>query len=127
VETDLTNHALAARISGWQANGFRVSLFFISLPRPDLAVARVEQRVFSGGHDIPEATIRRRFHVGLHNLFEVYIPLVDAWRVYENGSEYGPQLIAHGLRWIQDREAWTRIQMRAKQSKGDFHERQTDP
>jgi predicted ABC-type ATPase len=97
VETNLANRGLAARIPDWQANGFRVSLHFIGLPDADLAVARVAQRVAAGGHDIPEPTIRRRFQSGLRNLFDVYIPLADTWRICDNASKEGPHLTAHGF------------------------------
>jgi predicted ABC-type ATPase len=53
-----------------------------------LAVQRVAERVRQGGHDIPEATIRRRFDSGLRLLREVYQPLVNKWVLYDNsGSE----------------------------------------
>ena len=50
------------------------------------AIARVAQRVLQGGHDIPEATIRRRFAAGLHNFEHLYAPLVDAWALYDNAG-----------------------------------------
>ena len=45
-----------------------------------------EYRVLQGGHDIPEATIRRRFAAGLHNFEHLYAPLVDAWALYDNAG-----------------------------------------
>ena len=59
--TFLASRTLAARIPGWQACGYYVGLLFMWLPNADMAVQRVAQRVQSGGHDIPEATIRRRY------------------------------------------------------------------
>ena len=42
-----------------------------------------------GGHDIPEAVIRRRFDAGLRNFELVYKPLVNAWALYDNaGDQY---------------------------------------
>lgn len=43
----------------------------------DLAVQRVASRVSQGGHDIPEATLRRRFAAGIRMFQSVYQPLVD--------------------------------------------------
>jgi len=60
---------------------------------PPLAIARVARRVREGGHDVPEAAIRRRFAKGLCNLFHHYRPLLDSWRVFDN-STHAPQLIA---------------------------------
>lgn len=39
------------------------------LDHPDIAVARVAERVKMGGHSVPEMTIRRRFEAGLRNFF----------------------------------------------------------
>lgn len=45
---------------------------FLWLPSPDIAVARVAERVRLGGHDVPQATIRRRYRAGIRNFFELY-------------------------------------------------------
>ena len=52
-----------------------------------IAVERVAQRVRQCGHDIPEATIRRRFDAGKRLLVEVYRPLVDQWVLYDNAGD----------------------------------------
>ena len=44
----------------------------------------VAERVRQGGHDIPEAVIRRRFAAGLRNLETIYKPAVDRWAVFDN-------------------------------------------
>ena len=48
---------------------------------------RVAQRVRHGGHDIPEATIRRRFEAGKRLFATVYQPLVDQWVLYDNAGD----------------------------------------
>jgi predicted ABC-type ATPase len=92
-ETTLSGKAYATQIPAWRQLGYRVGLFFLSLPTADIAVARVAQRVRQGGHDIPEATIRRRFDAGKHLFVEVYQPLVDQWVLYDNAGDE-PQLIS---------------------------------
>jgi predicted ABC-type ATPase len=49
----------------------------------DLAVQRVAERVRQGGHNVPEGEIRRKYSSGLKNLRELYLPHVDAWRIYD--------------------------------------------
>jgi predicted ABC-type ATPase len=39
--------------------------------------------VRQGRHDIPEPDVRRRFVSGLRNLFRLYRPLCDCWRLYD--------------------------------------------
>ena len=85
-ETTLSGRAYARKIAQWQAMGYRVELFFLTLPNPEFAIARVAQRVQQGGHHIPEAVIRRRFAQGLNYFHTVYKPLVDAWTEIDNAS-----------------------------------------
>ncbi len=56
-ETTLSGRCHARMIPDWQAKGFTVKLFFLHLTSPELAIARVRQRVRAGGHDVPESTI----------------------------------------------------------------------
>jgi hypothetical protein len=60
---------LAPWLAALRATGYRAHLAFLSLPDPDLAVARVAERVRQGGHDVPEHVVRRRFITGLKNFF----------------------------------------------------------
>jgi len=107
IETNLANRTLAVRIPEWQKAGYRVTLIFVWLPSASLAVQRVAARVQSGGHDIPEATIRRRYRVGLRSFFDVYLPLVDSWRLYDNSGLLGAALVAQGH--VRQKEIWNRI------------------
>jgi predicted ABC-type ATPase len=84
-----------------------VSLVFVWIPSADLAVERVVARVRSGGHFIPEATVRRRYRVGLRSFFEVYQPLVDSWRLYDNSVPAGAVLIAQGR--VKQSQIWKQI------------------
>lgn len=42
--------------------GFRIVVYHISVMNSDLSVARVKGRVRHGGHDVPEAKIKARYH-----------------------------------------------------------------
>lgn len=86
-ETTLSGQTYAKRIRHWQNLGYHVSLFFLSLPSPEAAIARVSERVRQGGHDIPENVIRRRFTAGMHNFEAVYKNRVDSWVLFDNLGE----------------------------------------
>lgn len=87
-ETTLAGHGYARLIPRWQTASYKVKLIFLRLENADAAVARVAERVRQGGHNVPEAVIRRRFRSGLENFNTIYAPLVDAWALYDNsGSE----------------------------------------
>ncbi len=88
-ETTLAGRGWARHIPVWRTVGYRIKLFFLRLKTPEMAIARVRQRVIEGGHDVPEDIIRRRFATGLLNFEVLYQPLVDAWVLYDNS---GPAL-----------------------------------
>lgn len=85
-ETTLSGRAYLRLIRQWQAAGYRVKLIFLQLASAEEAIARVAQRVRQGGHDIPEAVVRRRFAAGKDNFERLYAPLVDAWALYDNAG-----------------------------------------
>ena len=85
-ETTLSGRSYLRHIEQWRANGYRVSLFFLSLPTVETAIARVASRVRQGGHDIPEAVIRRRFVSGHDNFHRYYKGAVDDWALYDNSG-----------------------------------------
>ncbi len=96
LETTLSGLMYARLIPSWQALGYRVKLMYLSLPNPEMAIARVAERVAQGGHLIPEPVIRRRFTAGWHNFNSKYKLLVNAWSLYDN-SQRQPVLIEEGV------------------------------
>ncbi len=85
-ETTLSGRGYVQQIKKWRAIGYHVSLFFLQLPDVETAIQRVALRVEQGGHDIPEAVIRRRFSSGLANFELHYKPAVDDWALYDNSG-----------------------------------------
>lgn len=116
-ETTLATRSYARWLSDLRGSGWRVNLIFIWLNNPELAVERVRQRVTSGGHNIPEETIRRRYRRGIENFFSLYQPLADSWSVYDNSISPTPDLIASGRERnenIFDNQSWLKFQEVAK-------------
>ncbi len=97
IETTLATRSLKKIILKAQELGYFVTVLYFWLNSPDLAVARVADRVAHGGHDIPEITIRRRYDVGLHYLFSDYMPIADRWILADN-SEIPYKVVAQGWR-----------------------------
>ncbi len=85
-ETTLSGRSHARLIPLWRKQGYHVILYYLRLPTPETAVARVWQRVSEGGHDVPEEIIRRRFEAGWHNFERIYREMVDEWAVYDNSG-----------------------------------------
>ena len=84
IETTLATRALLNMVKDAQAGGYEVTILYFWLNSPELAIARVRNRVSAGGHNIPDEVIRRRYTVGLQYLFKYYIPACDRWIIADN-------------------------------------------
>ena len=95
-ETTLASRSFAPRMARLRADGYEFHLFFLWLPNAEMAITRVADRVRAGGHNVPEATIRRRYGAGLRNLRTLYLPLANSWSLIDNTRRREPSLIAAG-------------------------------
>lgn len=86
IETTLATRSYVNLVTRAQAVGYRVYLLFFWLESPEVARMRVAKRVREGGHNIPSEVIERRYWLGLHNLFEMFMPMVDYWALYDNNA-----------------------------------------
>lgn len=84
IETTLATRSYIRLVERAQELGYTVRLLFFWLESPELAIERVAHRVSEGGHNIPEATIRRRYKLGLSNLVKLFLPKVDEWFLFDN-------------------------------------------
>jgi len=75
-----------------------VTIMFFWLRNPELAIRRVALRAVSGGHSVPEETIRRRYEQGIDNLKKIYIPICDFWILVDNSDTEGKRVAQGGLR-----------------------------
>lgn len=94
-ETTLASRFYVRWLKDLQSSDYRFHLIYLWLKNPELAIERVRERVRVGGHDVPEATIKRRYERGQQNFFSLYQPLADSWQIYD-ASPLVPQKIAFG-------------------------------
>ena len=119
-ETTLSSKSFAKLVTRAQRAGYIVELIYVALPSPLHANQRVLARVRNGGHSIAADAVTRRFYRSLWNLQNVYLPVVDAWWVYDNSKAKTPTLIARGNRQHTDvieEQMWLRLISLAKQKK----------
>ncbi len=90
IETTLATRTYKTLVQRAKEAGYQVTLLFFWLPSPEMARMRVASRVASGGHDIPSDVINHRYWLGLINLFEIFVPIVDLWSLYDNGDKIKP-------------------------------------
>jgi predicted ABC-type ATPase len=91
-ETTLSGRTYAPLLRSVAQAGFRLHMFYLWIPSPELALLRIRDRVESGGHNVPERDVRRRFDRTLGNLFKLYRPLLDTLHFFDNSSNT-PRLI----------------------------------
>src|SRR5437899_2385939 len=89
-ETTLGGATITALLERALASGLDVRVWYVGLGSVELHLARVRARVAAGGHDIPEATVRRRFHDSRLNLIRL-LPRLTELRVYDNSAEADPR------------------------------------
>ncbi|MFO0800895.1 MAG: zeta toxin family protein [Gemmataceae bacterium] len=92
-ETTLATRTYAPRLEALKAAGYTSHLLYFWLDSPDEAIRRVALRVASGGHHVPEETIRRRYSRSIRNFLGLYRSIVTTWTVYDNSNDR-PRVIA---------------------------------
>ena len=112
-ETTLASRFYAPWVKRLRESGYRFHLVFLWLSSIELAIERVEERVRSGGHSIPDEVIRRRYDRGIANFFNFYQPLADTWAAYDNSGSGTPLLVSAGGENIPTRiirpDTWSRL------------------
>ena len=94
-ETTLSGKSYAKSFRALKHQGYTIHVFFLWIPTPELAIARIKERVAEGGHHVPAEDVRRRFVRGLRHFFTLYRPLLDSWMLFNNAGMQ-PVLIARG-------------------------------
>ena len=125
VETTLATRTLLKTVRMAQAAGYSVTLLYFWLNSPELAIERVKARVEAGGHNIPEETVRRRYHVGIDYFFHYYSPISDRWILADN-SQAPFRVVAEGSKGdvvnIRDEETYRKILAIAQDHRRDVEE-----
>lgn len=90
-ETTLSGYKTEATASQVKELGYHVRLFYIGLDSAEESLARIENRVKRGGHDIPSDDVVRRF-AGRWEAVAKVLPYCDEAEFYDN--ENGFTLVA---------------------------------
>ena len=85
-ETTLSGRSYARLLKELRSNGWKVVLFYLWIPSAEFSRLRVEQRVETGGHDIPDDAILRRYSRTVSNFLNVFTPLCDEVFCYDNST-----------------------------------------
>jgi len=89
-ESTLGAHTIPAMLEKAVSEGARAHIWYVGLDSPERHIARVKARHKAGGHDIPEADIRRRYETSRENLVWL-MPKLASLLVYDNSTESDPK------------------------------------
>lgn len=84
IETTLATRSYVSLIKSVKSLGYKVTLIYIWLSSPLIAIQRVAERVKTGGHNIPQDVVVRRYRKGISNLFNLFMPVCDTWILADN-------------------------------------------
>ena len=93
IETTLATKSYVNLVKRAHEKGYVVHVLFFWLDSVELAKMRVADRVANGGH-------KRRYYLGIRNLFRLFMNEVDVWVLYDNSYNKGER-IAFGGKNIQ--------------------------
>ena len=99
-ETTLAGQSHLNLIKAIKKLGYMINLYFLWIPSVELAEKRIYERVQRGGHNVSTDVVRRRFHRGLTNLFNHYMPLLDYCAIFDNSS-LNPMLVYEKRKGIE--------------------------
>jgi predicted ABC-type ATPase len=88
-ETTLGGDTMTALVARAARSGFEVRIWYAALASAELHLQRIRQRVLRGGHDIPEADVRRRYDASRLNLIRL-LPDITALRMFDNSTAADP-------------------------------------
>jgi predicted ABC-type ATPase len=112
-ETTFSGQSVRRLMDRAAARGYDVHVFYLWLPSPDLAIARVKRRVKLGGHDVAGDVVRRRFWRSLRNAKRLWTGGVTTWRLYDATEADTPRLIASGTEGgaptVADEQLWRTV------------------
>jgi predicted ABC-type ATPase len=86
-ETTLSGHSHLKLLRDLKNIGYQLNIFYLWLPRVELALDRVRTRVQRGGHNIPDAIVRRRFDRSIRNFLNHYCLLAESWIMFDNSGD----------------------------------------
>ncbi len=105
VETTLAGAGILRHMEVALRAGYRIVLHYVSVASPGQALDRIRNRVAFGGHDVPEADVRRRFERSHANLPAAMVR-ADLSLLYDNVDPDRPHrevaILREGTRWIAD-------------------------
>ncbi|MDR0952645.1 MAG: zeta toxin family protein [Elusimicrobiota bacterium] len=66
---------------------YKIIIIYSFVDNPQICINRIKIRVLSGGHNIPEEDVIRRFSRSKNNFWHKYKQLANEWMLFYNGGK----------------------------------------
>lgn len=86
-ETTLSGYRTESTAREAKQLGYLIRLYYVGLDTPEECLARIQNRVKHGGHDIPENDVKRRFE-GRWEAVSKVLPYCDEARFFDNDNGF---------------------------------------
>lgn len=112
IESTLAGASLARSVAAARSKGYHITVILVFLDSAELCLRRIAERVAQGGHDVPEADVRRRFQRVFPVFWEQYRQHAHhCLLVFNGGESFLPVAEATEDEWtIYDRQMWAIFQ-----------------
>lgn len=87
LETTMSGKYLIKIIQKAKEAGYTIDIFYLYLEDVTDNIARVQNRVFNGGHNIPKEDIIRRYYRSRNLFFNLYKERADRWFLFFNADD----------------------------------------
>lgn len=86
-ETTLSGHRILNTVKKAIAKGYYIRLYYVGLNTVEESLARIENRVKKGGHNIPDSDVKRRFGKRFEDLANI-LHYCDEATFYDNENGF---------------------------------------
>lgn len=95
-ESTLSGTSYVNFLKRMKLKGYVIHIFYLWVPKVELALARIKERVAKGGHHVPAQDVKRRFAKSFDHFVRLYRPLADYWSIIDNAA-ISPRFIVRGV------------------------------
>ncbi len=109
IESTLAGHGTLGRIIQAKQHGYYTVAYFVGLNDVELNLRRIRQRVAEGGHNIPEASVRKRFSESIQNTIKIKDYFDELYIIDNSHDSYSLQISKSGTNLahhLPDIEPW---------------------
>jgi predicted ABC-type ATPase len=84
IESTLSGLFMKSLIQQFRKNKYVITIVYVLLDNPQMCIARIKERVKSGGHHVPDKDVIRRYERSKINFWNMYRSKVEKWFLWNN-------------------------------------------